>query len=60
VRNECNVNTPGKILPKISPVPEIRQGKDSKRKQSATISASKNCLAKERLKFVKNEKPENR
>jgi hypothetical protein len=49
-----NVNTPRKILQEISKVPEIPLGKDSKRKQSATVLASKDCFAKE--KFVTNDR----
>jgi hypothetical protein len=53
-----NVNTARKRLLKISPIPEIPRGKDSKRKQSATSLTSKDCLAKKHLKFIK--KGENR
>jgi hypothetical protein len=55
----AHVNTPRKILLKISPIPEIPQGKDSKRKQSSTILTSKDCLTKKRQKFIRKEKPEN-
>jgi hypothetical protein len=34
---EVNVNTPRKNPSKIYPIPEILQGKDSKRKQSANV-----------------------
>jgi hypothetical protein len=37
----------------MSPLHEISRGKDSKRKQSATVLISKKCLAKKRLKFLK-------
>jgi hypothetical protein len=54
-----HVNTHRKILLKISPIPEIPQGKDSKRKHSTTVLTSKDCIAKKSLRFIRNEKPEN-
>jgi hypothetical protein len=54
-----HVNTPRKILLKISLIPEIPQGKDSKRKQSTAVLTSKDCLAKKRQKFIIKEKPGN-
>jgi hypothetical protein len=55
----AHINTPRRILLKISPIHEIHQGKDSKRKEPATALTSKDCLAKKRLKFIKKETLEN-
>jgi hypothetical protein len=50
----ANVSTPRKILINISPIPEIPQEKDSKRRQSASVLTSKDYLAQKKgLKFVK-------
>jgi hypothetical protein len=50
------VNTPRKILLKISPIPEIPQGKDSERKQSTTALTSKDCLAKKNVRSSSEKK----
>jgi hypothetical protein len=50
----ANVNTPCKNPSKMYPIPEFPRGKYSKRKRSATIITSKNCLAKNTFEVILN------